>query len=170
MSKTLFVIAHPDLANSRANKAVLAAVATLPNVTVNNLYAKYPDFKIDVAAEQALLVAHDTIVLQFPFYWYASPALLKEWVDTVWTFGFAFGANGTALQGKTLQLSITTGSPAAAYSPEGTNLYSLTELLRPFELTARLCKMEYEEVFAINWAKRISEEELNEQIKLKFLL
>jgi glutathione-regulated potassium-efflux system ancillary protein KefG len=164
VSKTLFVIAHPDLQNSRANKAVLSAVQNLPDVTVHDLYAHYPDFKIDVAAEQALLVAHDAIVLQFPFYWYASPALLKEWLDVVWTWGFAFGPNGNALQDKKIRLSITTGSPADAYSPEGANSYTLTELLRPFELTARLCKMDYTEPYTINWAKRISDDELAAQV------
>jgi glutathione-regulated potassium-efflux system ancillary protein KefG len=107
-----------------------------------------------------LLLAHDAIVLQFPFFWYASPALLKEWLDTVWTWGFAFGTNGNALKGKKCTLSVTMGSPETAYSADGTNLYTMQELLRPLELTANLCKMDYQTPHTIGSAKRISDEAL----------
>jgi glutathione-regulated potassium-efflux system ancillary protein KefG len=52
------------------------------------------------------------------------------------------------------------GSPESAYSADGANLYTMQELLRPFELTANLCKMDYQKPHTIGWAKRISEEEL----------
>lgn len=160
MSKILFIVAHPDIASSRANKAVVAAVEALPNVTVHHLYLKYPDFKINVAQEQNLLRSHDAVVLQFPFFWYAPPALLKEWLDTVWTFGFAFGPSGDALQGKKLKVSVTMGSPETAYAADGINKYTMQELLRTLELTANLCKMDYQTPHTIGWAKRISDEEL----------
>ena len=160
MSKILLVVAHPNIATSRANKAAVAALEVLPNVTVHHLYHEYPDFKIDVAREQALLLAHDAVVLQFPFFWYSSPSLLKEWFDTVWAFGFAFGPNGTALSGKKCKVSVTMGSPEAAYSAEGFNLYTMQELLRPLEMTAALCKMDYQTPHCIGGAKRISDEEL----------
>jgi glutathione-regulated potassium-efflux system ancillary protein KefG len=160
MSKVLVIVAHPDIAASRANKAAVAALEALPNVTVHHLYHEYPDFKIDAAREQALLLAHDAVVLQFPFFWYSSPALLKEWLDVAWSWGFAFGPNGIALQDKICKISVTMGSPETAYSPEGANTYTMEELLRPLELTARLCKMKYLAPHTIGWAKRISEEEL----------
>ena len=56
------------------------------------MYDLYPDFKIDVAEEQKHLAAADRIILQFPFYWYSTPALLKQWQDDVLTYGWAFGS------------------------------------------------------------------------------
>ncbi|PST49908.1 hypothetical protein COO72_00505 [Bifidobacterium callitrichos] len=42
---------------------------------------------VDVVAEQKLVEEHDRIVLQFPPYWYSSPAPLKEWEDKVLAYG-----------------------------------------------------------------------------------
>ncbi|MGG3885590.1 NAD(P)H-dependent oxidoreductase [Brevibacillus panacihumi] len=39
-------------------------------------------------------------VLQFPFYWYSAPPLLKNWFDEAWTYGWAYGPGGVALRGK----------------------------------------------------------------------
>ncbi len=41
----------------------------------------------DVAAEQARLDATDTLVLVYPLYWWSFPALLKGWIDRVFTQG-----------------------------------------------------------------------------------
>ena len=54
MRKILIQFAHPAKSRSRANKALLAAIEGLENVTVNDLYAHYPDFLIDVSREQQL--------------------------------------------------------------------------------------------------------------------
>jgi glutathione-regulated potassium-efflux system ancillary protein KefG len=65
--RTLIVLAHPNLSGSRANAAMIEAVEDLDNVTVHDLYAAYPDFRIDAAREQQLIREHDRVVLQFPF-------------------------------------------------------------------------------------------------------
>ena len=49
--KTLVIIAHPDIENSRGNKALRDAIAQEPDVTVRELYKLYPDFNIDAARE-----------------------------------------------------------------------------------------------------------------------
>ena len=96
----LLTFAHPAYHKSRANRALLEAVQTLDRLTVNDLYETYPDFMIDVPREQELLLSHDVLVFQHPFYWYSSPAHLKEWLDLVLTHGFAYGHEGKALLGK----------------------------------------------------------------------
>lgn len=50
----------------------------------------------DVAAEHARLDAIDTLVLVYPLYWWSFPALLKGWIDRVFTQGWAYqdGADG----------------------------------------------------------------------------
>ena len=45
----------------------------------------------DVRAEQEKLLWADTIIFQFPLWWYAMPAILKGWVDRVFTYHFAYG-------------------------------------------------------------------------------
>jgi glutathione-regulated potassium-efflux system ancillary protein KefG len=139
MSRVLVLVAHPDLDRSRVNRALAEGAAELPGVTVHRLYERYPDGVIDVAAEQALLEAHDAVVLQFPFYWYSTPSLLKEWQDRVLTRGWAYGSGGTALHGKALQLAISTGGPAEAYQPGGYNHFTIDELTAPLRATTRLC-------------------------------
>lgn len=139
--RVLVLLCHPALHRSRMNRRLAAAIDGIDGVTVHDLYAAYPDFDIDVEHEQRLLAAHDTIVWQHPFYWYSTPALLKEWQDIVLEFGWAYGPAGTALQGKLFLSAVTTGAQADAYQPEGFNGHTMRELLLPVEQTARLCGM-----------------------------
>jgi len=132
-------------------------VAGLPGVMLHDLYETYPDFHIDVEKEQELLLAHDIIVLQHPLYWYSVPALMKEWMDVVLEIGFAYGAGGTKLRGKTLHQAITTGGAHEAYQPSGYNRYTITELLRPFEQTATLCQMKYLAPFLVQGVARMND-------------
>ncbi|WP_280522324.1 NAD(P)H-dependent oxidoreductase [Snodgrassella alvi] len=37
---------------------------------VHELYQSYPDGKIDVEKEQALVEAHGSLIWQFPVYWF----------------------------------------------------------------------------------------------------
>ncbi|WP_084599013.1 NAD(P)H-dependent oxidoreductase [Actinoplanes subtropicus] len=90
MSKVLVIVGHPDLSQSKANAALVDAVRDLAHVTVHDLYATYPDFQIDVAAEQALLAEHEVIVFQHPVFWYNTTPLFKLWQDKVLTYGWAF--------------------------------------------------------------------------------
>jgi len=148
--RVLILFAHPALQKSRVNRRLIAAVQNLENVTINDLYEEYPDFSIDVRREQALLESHDIIIFQHPFYWYSCPALLKEWQDLVLEYGFAYGAQGTKLNGKWVLTAITTGGSISAYRRDGYNYYTLRELLAPFEQTVRLCGMIYLPPFIIS--------------------
>lgn len=144
MSKRVLILfAHPALHRSRVNSRMLAAVRGMDDVTIHDLYETYPDLHIRVPHEQALLRNNDVIVFHHPFYWYGSPAILKQWMDLVLEYGFAYGPGGVALSDKRLLSTITTGGGAHAYGPNGLNQYSIQDFLRPFEQTARLCGMTY---------------------------
>ncbi len=52
MKKILILFAHPAYQKSIINKALVNGVKDLKGVTVVDLYEKYPDFFIDVSAEQ----------------------------------------------------------------------------------------------------------------------
>jgi len=160
LRRVLILFAHPMPRKSRVNRALATAVRGLDGVTFHDLYEAYPDFHIDVEHEKALLLAHDVIVLQHPFYWYSAPALVKEWLDLVLEYGFAYGETGTALRGKHWQQAITTGGPEDAYQSTGYNRFTIRQLLAPFEQTANLCGMPYQEPFAIHGVLQMSRSQI----------
>lgn len=143
MARLLVLHAHPAPRHSRANAALAAEARGIDGITFTDLYARYPRFDIDVDAEQAALVAHDVIVLQYPLFWYSTPSIVKEWLDLVLEHGFAYGAGGTALAGKTLMLAITAAGPAEAYTAQGYQGHPIRTFLTPMEQTARLCDMRF---------------------------
>ncbi len=125
-AKVLLLYAHPESQDSVANRVLLEPALQLPNVTVHDLYAHYPDFFIDIAYEQDLLRQHEVIVFQHPLYTWSCPALLKEWLDRVLSRGFASGAGGNELAGKYWRSVITTGEPESAYRRDA-NRYPMND-------------------------------------------
>jgi len=160
MQKILIIYAHPNPQNSILNKALMKAAISLEGVTVRDLYAQYPDFDIDIKAEQKLLEQADIIVFQHPFYWYSCPAILKEWFDVVLQNGFAFGDKGSKLKGKKWLSAITTGSNHQSYSLEGEHVYSINDFLRPFEQTANFCEMSYLPAFICHDAVHLDKQQV----------
>ncbi|UTV27979.1 glutathione-regulated potassium-efflux system ancillary protein KefG [Photobacterium atrarenae] len=163
LPRILVIYAHPDPQESVANQAMLRGIADLPHVTIHDLYGTYPDFFIDISHERELIRQHDIIVFQHPLYMYSCPALLKEWIDTVLSKGFAHG-DGTGTIGKYWRSVITTGGAAEAYTPDGYNRCTVAEILRPFELCADLCQMSWLEPLTLHWARRIPALELAQHI------
>lgn len=157
--RILILFAHPAFQRSRANRWLVDVAQNMEGMTFRDLYELYPDFNIDVAYEQQLLLSHDVIVFHHPFYWYSCPALLKEWQDLVLMYGFAYGEGGTALQNKWLLTAITTGGHREAYLPQGHNRFEIIDLLRPFEQTAHLCGMVYLPPFVVHNAHQHSDAE-----------
>lgn len=158
MRKILIVFAHPAPEKSRVNVRLARAVRDLPGVTFHDLYEAYPQFHIDVKREQRRLAEHDVVVLQHPFYWYSAPALIKEWLDLVLEYGWAYGKGGTALKGKAMMNAITTGGPREAYAPGGYNRFTIRQFLLPFDQTAHLCNMRYLAPFVIHRSLTILED------------
>jgi glutathione-regulated potassium-efflux system ancillary protein KefG len=160
--KTLVIVAHPNLEKSVMNKAWAAEIEKYENATVRRLYEIYPDEKINVEEEQALLLAHDRIVFQFPFYWYSTPSLLKKWMDEVLAFGWAYGPGGDKLRGKQLVLACSTGGPEVAYVAGGYNQYTMSELLRPLQATSNLIGTRYITPFTQHGVRFLSAEQVQE--------
>lgn len=67
--------------------------------------------------------AADLIVLQFPLWWHAQPAILKGWFDRVFVNGAVYTSrmryDRGIFRGKRAILSVTTGAPEAAFEPGG---------------------------------------------------
>ena len=149
--RTLVIVAHPNLGDSRANASRLAEIEDVGDVTVHDLYQAYPDFIIDAAHEQQLLREHDTVILQFPLYWYNVTPLLKAWFDAVLVYGFAFTFDGSAsaLQGKKAWLAVSAGSTLDTYAAEGIARRTLDEYLAPVIQTLQFCQLDYQGVHAV---------------------
>ncbi|MDO5104192.1 MAG: NAD(P)H-dependent oxidoreductase, partial [Lautropia sp.] len=132
MPDTLIIAAHPDIEHSIVNRRWLKDIRLQPDhFRVHELYARYPDAQIDVASEQQLVDAHEKLVLQFPVYWFNCPPLMKQWLDQVLTYGWAYGSQGKALTDKTVSLAVSLGTPAEDYRPGGRIGHDLAEVLRP---------------------------------------
>lgn len=148
--RILVLFAHPAFHRSRIHRRLAQAAQSVEGVTFNDLYEVYPDFQMDIDREQRLILEHDLVIFQHPFYWYSTPAILKEWQDLVLEYGFAYGDGGTALNGKRLMSVLSAGGPEDAYQPEGYNVFTVRQLLAPIEQTAKLCGMEYLPPFIVH--------------------
>jgi len=154
----LIVYAHPDPAS--LNGALKDyAVAHLQRaghaVQVSDLYAM--DWKAtleaseipadsrqngDVLREQDKLRWADVVIFQFPLWWFSMPAIMKGWVERVYSYGFGYGVGehserrwgdrygeGT-LSGKRAMLVVTAGGWESHYSARGIN-GAMDDLLFP---------------------------------------
>ena len=159
--KILVNVFHPNLEQSKVNLRWVKELEVRNDITINNGYSHYPDWKIDVKREQELLLAHDRIVFQHPFYWYSVPPLMKKWFDDVLTYAWAYGPGGTALQGKEWVSAISTGGPAESYQAGGYNNYSMSELLKPLQQTANLIGAKFLPFFLFQGAVQATQEQID---------
>lgn len=159
MSKTLILLFHSGPNRSRANAALAAAAARLPGVEVADIHALYPDGRIDIDREVARLLSADRIVFQFPIQWYSAPPVLKAWENAVLTrmYYIAYETEGRLLEGRPLLVAATAGNVPEAYGPGGANAFTMAELLRPLEATARRCGLLWQAPFLLFRADRLDD-------------
>lgn len=98
----------------------------------------------DIALEQEKMRWADTVILQFPLWWFSMPAILKGWVERVYAYGFGYGVGehsdarwgdrygeGT-MAGKRAMLLVTAGGWEPHYGPRGIN-GPIDDLLFPIQ-------------------------------------
>lgn len=155
----LILFAHPLFEKSQVNRILVDNLPKSSSITFHDLYEEYPEFDVDIQREQALLLQHDIIIWHHPLYWYSCPPLLKQWIDLVLEYGWAYGKSGNALKDKIIFQTITTGGTQENYCAEGKDRYTIPELLEPFNQTARVCKMDYLPPFVIHGTHKMTESE-----------
>lgn len=156
---TTLLLAHPDLASSRANRALLAGLDDLAGLEVVDLYATYPDEQIDPSAERERLLRADRLILQFPMFWYSTPPLLKRWQDAVLTPLIYLEPDTAALlKGLPVMAATTTGGPAASYCQAD---MSINELFAPLRATACKAGWSWQTPFALHDVRTLDDEALN---------
>ncbi len=151
MSKTVILLFHPSFKYSNANRTLINAAKSLPDLEIIDIYALYPNNEIDIQVEVNRLLSAERIILQFPIQWYSTPPLLKAWQDAVLThmYYLAYETEGKLLEQKPILITATAGNIKNAYSPTGANLFSMHELLRPLQATAYRCKLTWHSPFIL---------------------
>ena len=131
--KVLVLVGHPDMEQSKANKAMVNAIKDIPGVRIMDVYAE--EFALE-NYRQAVKDA-SVLVMQFPFYWASAPSEMKRWQDEI------FMHLMEEVAGKKMMVATTTGSEYDAYRSGGRNGYTMDELLRPYQLSANVAQMEW---------------------------
>jgi glutathione-regulated potassium-efflux system ancillary protein KefF len=157
------ILAHPYLGRSRTNRVLADALRTAPDLDLRSLYDLYPDFDIDVPAEQRALEQARLVVWMHPVFWYSVPALLKHWFDKVLAYGWAYGEGGAALHGKHCLWVPTTGGNPRDFTPSGLHAHPFDSFVPAIEQTARFCGMRWELPHIVHGANLIDEARLAEQ-------
>ena len=163
MADVLVLVAHPDIARSRVNRALAARARLLPaeDVEVRDLYALYPDYVIDIEAEQVALAAARSVVWVHPVQWYSMPAMMKLWMDEVLAFRWAYGPGGRALVGKCAWLVVSTGGVEASYRQMAGEADSFGRFLAPYRQTAETVGMRFLEPLVFHGAHRAETREVH---------
>ncbi|HAT7516940.1 TPA: NAD(P)H-dependent oxidoreductase [Kluyvera ascorbata] len=75
----------------------------------------------EVQQEMKRLCDADLLILQFPFWWYGAPAILKGWIERVFIYGGVYSGSqlfsSGAFRGKRALISTTLGSPEHLCKP-----------------------------------------------------
>lgn len=155
---TVLVLAHPNFAASRANRALLAGLDGMPGLEVAELYALYPGGRIDFATERERVLRARRLVLQFPLQWYSVPSLLKHWMDTVLTPLFYLEPDiAASTAGLAILAATTTGGPRANYHTDTSSSMTINELFAPLRATARKCNWRWQAPFALHDVRNLDD-------------
>lgn len=113
----------PDLASAERLRVPAASGEAFARGSLTN----------DVVAEQGKLLWADALILAFPLWWFSMPAILKGWIDRVYSYGFASGVGEHSerrwgdrygegrMAGKRAMLIVTAGGWKPHYGPRGIN-------------------------------------------------
>ncbi|NHI00221.1 NAD(P)H-dependent oxidoreductase [Oceanimonas sp. MB9] len=96
--------------------------------------ARHDGFAEDCQSERQKLAWCDLLIFQFPLWWCGMPAMMKGWVDRVFTCQHddetKYRCDAAPFREKRAMLSLTTGGPASQYSADGP-LGAMPEVLSP---------------------------------------
>ncbi len=155
-AKTLVLVAHSQLFDgSRVNARWVCELRKYPEcIEVRDVAAEIAanGGKIDADAWHAVLDEHETIVFQFPLYWYSCPPVLRAWEDEVYSFGWAYGGAralsgepGRKMAGKKIAYAVSAGDVESHYGASGSVGFDVSQVLAPFYATANYLGAHYVE-------------------------
>ena len=168
MKKVGIWLAHPKYPESLANKFITQQLLNHPSVNLRHIDLEYQDSPINQYIEHQLIKEVDTIVLQFPIFWYAPPSSMQRWLEEVFSLDLLQNAN--PFKGKDIVISVTTGSSSDSYSQYNRNHHSIKEYLISFQQIAYLFQMNYKGIVCTHGInketpKKIQEKNLSEHVE-----
>lgn len=139
MSNILIITAHPSSHNltrgiteiykeEKEKQGEKVRVLDLYEDTHLPYYAfeEFPYIPVSEEAKvyQGMVSEADEILFVYPFWWGTMPGILKNWIDSVFTMGFAakYGKDGRPiglLKGKSVKIISTSGAPTVLYRFNG---------------------------------------------------
>lgn len=149
------IISHPDVAQSSSQQFLLAAIKGEEQIQIRHLesiLAEQEDHHFDKTIERACLQEADRIILQFPFYWYQCPSVMKQWMDEVLTLNLS-----QKDKKKEFGIVVTVGAKKDRYTVGGSVGFGIEELLRPYQALANQLGWKYQTPFVIYQFQYLSE-------------
>ncbi|MGX7896697.1 NAD(P)H-dependent oxidoreductase [Tsuneonella sp. HG222] len=151
MPGTVILKFHPGYQPSRVNAAMTRAVEELDGVEAIDMYALYPHEDGLKAAEDfevERLFKADRLCVQFPVHWFATTPRAMGWQDLVLNrLCFTHPEEGEIVKGLPFMIAATAGQSEESYGRGHANLYTLHELMRPWEVTAKQMGFAWHEPF-----------------------
>lgn len=139
--KTQLFISHPDIHRSTTQQFLKATASNEEGINIVHLDEE-KEFAVDYHRE--LIKKADRLILQFPLYWYSCPYSMKKWIDEVLTTHLVIPN-----QIKELGIVVNVGKKATAYQAGGSERFTLSEFLRPFEAISHILGWKYLSPFVI---------------------
>jgi glutathione-regulated potassium-efflux system ancillary protein KefG len=84
---------------------------------------------------------------------------MKQWIDLVLEYGWAYGKKGKSLKDKIIFQVITTGGDRESFCETGYDRYRIVNLLEPFRQTAKVCNMLYLPPFVVHGTYKMKRED-----------
>lgn len=133
-TRTLVLVAHPDLVTSTSQQFLMqAGIALQDNVTYVDLQAELlQKGRFDIVEEWERLRQYERYIFQFQLYWYQAPAVLKIWLDTVFDGSAKMYQWAQHLQQKELGIVVVAGVKASEYQSAGRERVTMDALLSPY--------------------------------------
>lgn len=158
--KTAILISHPDIQQSSSQQFLLASMNRLENVQYRILdEQKTVDGRFDRQVESGWIANYERIIFQFPLYWYAPPATLKQWLDEVLDVSMF---RSTAI--KEMGVVVVVGGRKEHYQPGGKHLCTVEELIRPFQAIAHVMGWRFLPVFRVHAFSSLTQEQKKELV------
>lgn len=73
--------------------------------------------------------------------------MLKLWLDSVFTYGWAYGSKATVMKNRDIAFSISLGGTPEVFTPSGKVGIPIDEIFSPYKAITRYLGAEFKDIF-----------------------